>query len=130
METSKPFLRFCEGGQVSTSLSNRVLHLDFERLGGGEYFRRYSNDVEAFLSIEGQCIQDGDREHLNILLGACVAFVGVLAEALSAEDWFSPDSRKHRWRMAKRTLFRIDTGYLPNATDRRLRGRRTAYHVN
>jgi hypothetical protein len=65
-----------------------ILHLDIEQLRGITFFKKYRERVEAFASIQGVSLADGEQQHLNTLLVGCVAYLGLLSKVLFDEDWF------------------------------------------
>jgi hypothetical protein len=68
------------------------LDLDVERLRGSKFFNKYRDAIAAFVTLEGQKITDGIREHLNALFLGCVTFVSQLAESLLGERWVVPSA--------------------------------------
>jgi hypothetical protein len=77
-------------------LRNELVHtgsrldLDVERFTDAEYFRKYQEKVGAFVDVEKNKISDGIRQHLNVLLVGCVAFISQLAKNILGEEWVMP----------------------------------------
>lgn len=66
-----------------------ALNLDIEKMRGNCFYNKYKENVDNFIKVEGQDIRDGQKEHFNILIFGCLAFVGIIAKELYNEDWFT-----------------------------------------
>jgi len=75
--------------QVRNNLVHKggVLHLDVHELRGTSFYRKYVNHIEGFVSIDGQSVINGDKEHINYLVFGANAFVADIAKSLFQEDW-------------------------------------------